>query len=469
MTNAALKLDDSFKLDQSILRAYDIRGVIGESLNEQSCYAVGRAFGTIVKRRIQGNTVCVAYDGRETSPVFAAAVRQGLIDCGLSVYDLGLGPTPMVYYGLKELDADASMMITGSHSPIEHNGIKMALRTGPFWGEDVQEVGRVIAEQDFETGEGRVETIDITAKYVDRFIYDLDMDRPLKVAWDAGNGAMGAVLKQVTDKIPGEHVLLFDEVDGTFPNHHPDPTVAKNLVDLQKAVIENGCDVGIGFDGDGDRIGVVGPEGEIYWADILMAIYAREILSKQPGATIVADVKSSKVLFDEIDRLGGHPIMTPTGHSVIKAKMIEEKSPFGGELAGHICFADIFYGYDDGMYCAIRLLNILSRADDGFRALTGHLPRMVNTPEIRIPVDAARKFDIPREISETLKGRDGIQVDTMDGVRVSSSDGWWLLRASNTESVLSLRAEAYSEEGLRKLQDELSQNLKNCGIDFSFE
>ena len=469
MTHTALKIEKGFQLDGTILRAYDIRGVIGEGLDEQTCYTVGRAFGTIVKRRINGNAVCVAYDGRETSPAFAAAVRQGLIDCGLSVYDLGLGPTPMTYYGLKELDTDACVMITGSHSPIEHNGIKMALRTGPFWGDDVQEIGRIIAAQDFETGEGRSETLDLKPKYIARILEDLNMDRPLKVAWDAGNGAMGAVLKDLTDKLPGEHVLLFDDVDGTFPNHHPDPTVAENLVDLQKVVTENACDVGIGFDGDGDRIGVVGPKGEIYWADILMAIYAREILRHQPGAPIIADVKSSQVLFDEIDRLGGRAIMTPTGHSVIKAKMIEEKSPFGGELAGHICFADIFYGYDDGMYCAIRLLNILSQTEGGFDALTGHLPKILNTPEIRLHVPATRKFDIPKEIAAELKKRDDVQVNTMDGVRVKTSDGWWLLRASNTESVLSLRVEAYSEDGLKRLKDDLSQNLKNCGIDFSFD
>jgi phosphomannomutase len=462
------QIDEAFTLDASILRAYDIRGVIGAGLTADACYAVGRAFGTIVKRRIAGSSVCVAYDGRETSPEFAKYVRQGLMDCGLSVYDLGLGPTPMAYYGLKELDTDAAVMITGSHSPIEHNGIKMALRTGPFYGDDVQEIGALIKARDFESGEGREETYDLKPRYIKRLLADLTMDRPLKVAWDAGNGAAGAVLKDFVDQIPGEHILLFEDVDGTFPNHHPDPTVAENLVDLQQAVRDNHCDIGIGFDGDGDRIGVVGPDGEIYWADILMAIYAREILRREPGAPIIADVKSSRVLFDEITRLDGRAIMSPTGHSIIKAKMIAERAPLGGELAGHICFADIFYGYDDGLYCAVRLLNILSGAEGGFPALTGHLPKMIATPEIRLPVDPARKFDISVEIAEKLKDLPDIDVETMDGIRITTPEGWWLLRASNTESVLSLRAEAFTEEGLKTLTGQLEGFLEDVGIAFKF-
>lgn len=466
--NSLSQIDEAFVLDASVLRAYDIRGIIGEGLNPAACYAVGRAFGTIIKRRIAGHSVCVAYDGRETSPEFAQQVRRGLMDCGLSVYDLGLGPTPMAYYGQKELDTDAAVMVTGSHSPIEHNGIKMVLRTGPFYGDDVQEIGKLIESRDFESGEGCEEVYDLKPRYIKRLLGDLKMDRPLKIAWDAGNGAMGAVLKDFTDQVPGEHVLLFEDVDGTFPNHHPDPTVAKNLVDLQKAVRENNCDLGIGFDGDGDRIGVVGPEGEIYWADVLMAIYAREILRHQPGSPIIADVKSSRVLFDEISRLGGRPIMTPTGHSIVKARMIAERAPLGGELAGHICFADIFYGYDDGLYCAVRLLNILSTAADGFPALVGHLPKMVSTPEIRLPVDPARKFDIPDEIAEKLKSVPEIDVETMDGIRVTTPEGWWLLRASNTESVLSLRAEAFTDQGLQQLTGQLEGYLQAAGVDFKF-
>lgn len=458
-----------FTLDPSILRAYDIRGVIGDGITEQACYAVGRAFGTIVMRRITGTSVVVGYDGRETSPQFAAAIRQGLSDCGLNIYDIGMGPTPMTYFGLKELDADAAVMITGSHSPVEHNGIKMALRTGPFYGDDVQEIGRLVQNSDFETGQGRVEVIDIKDKYIKRLLSDLDMKKPLKVAWDAGNGAAGAVLRTFTDQLPGAHYIIYEEVDGTFPNHHPDPTVEKNLVDLQNCVLDNECDLGIGFDGDADRIGIVGAAGEIYWADTLMAMYAAEVLETHPGAPIIADVKSSRVLFDEIERLGGKPVMVQTGHSILKDNMNKMCAPLGGELSGHICFADKYYGFDDGLYCAVRLLNILSRSDDGFVSLTKHLPQMCSTPEVRIHVDADRKFDIPLEIASMLAEVQGITVNDMDGIRVTSQDGWWLLRASNTESVLSLRAESFTEEGLETLKAQLEGYLQTAGVDFKFD
>ncbi len=462
-------LNESFTLDPSILRAYDIRGIIGDGITEQACYAVGRAYGSIVMRRISGTSVVVGYDGRETSPMFASAMRQGLLDCGLNVYDIGMGPTPMTYFGLKELDADAAVMITGSHSPIEHNGIKMALRTGPFYGDDVQEIGRLVKSGDFEAGQGRIETIDISDKYIKRLLSDLDLKKPLKVAWDAGNGAAGAVLRRFTDQLPGAHYVIYDEVDGTFPNHHPDPTVEKNLVDLQNCVLDNECDVGIGFDGDGDRIGIVGPAGEIYWADILMAMYAAEVLETHPGAPIIADVKSSRVLFDEITRLGGKPVMVQTGHSILKDNMNKMKAPLGGELSGHICFADKYYGFDDGLYCAVRLLNILSHSDDSFVSLTEHLPKMLATPEVRLHVDAERKFDIPKEIATMLADVEGIDVNDMDGIRVTSDLGWWLLRASNTESVLSLRAEAYTEEGFETLKSQMEGYLQTAGVDFKFD
>lgn len=462
-------LDDNFTLDPGILRAYDIRGIIGEGITEEACYAVGRAFGTVVKRRISGSSVVVGYDGRETSPMFAAAVRQGLSDCGINVYDIGMGPTPMTYFGLKDMGADAAIMVTGSHSPVEHNGIKMALRTGPFYGDDVQEIGALVASNDFEDGQGRIEAIDIKEKYIQRLLSDLDMKKPLKVAWDAGNGAAGAVLKTFTDQLPGAHYVIFDQVDGTFPNHHPDPTVEENLVDLQNCVLDNECDVGIGFDGDADRIGIVGPKGEIYWADTLMAMYAREVLESHPGAPIIADVKSSRVLFDEIERLGGKPVMVQTGHSILKANMQKLKSPLGGELSGHICFADKYYGFDDGLYCAVRLLNILSRSPDGFQSLVGHLPTMLSTPEVRLHVDADRKFDIPKEIAAMLADVEGIDINDMDGIRVTSEQGWWLLRASNTESVLSLRAEAFTQDGLDQLKAQLEGYLQTAGVDFKFD
>lgn len=455
--------------DRSILREYDIRGTVGNTLKEDDCYFTGRAFGTMVKRR-GGKTVVVGFDGRASSPAFAAAVRQGLIDCGLDVTDIGLGPTPMTYFAMKSQKKDAAVMVTGSHSPLAYNGIKMAYGDGPFYGDMVQNIGRICAAGDFENGSGSVSKADVQDAYVDRMVQDYTGTHDLKVAWDNGNGAAGEILRRLVKKLPGKHVLLFDDIDGTFPNHHPDPTVAKNLVDLQKTVRDHGCDVGIGFDGDADRVGAVDENGGIIWADILMAVYAAEVLKDHPGATIIADVKSSRVLFDEVARLGGKPLMWNTGHSLIKAKAIETASPLAGELAGHICFADRYYGFDDGPYCAVRLLNILSHARKPLSAMVAHLPKMHNTPEVRFHVDAARKFQIAPEIKDRLRAlnQKDITINDIDGVRVTTPDGWWLIRPSNTEDLLTIRAEGFSDEGLARLKQQVIDQLAQSGIKSPF-
>ena len=448
-----------------ILREYDIRGTVGDTLTEVDCYFVGRAFGTLVKRR-GGKTVAVGFDGRESSPAFSKNVMKGLTDCGLDVINIGLGPTPMVYYTMKSQKLDAAVMVTGSHSPLSYNGIKMAYLSGPFYGDMVQEIGRLAAAGDFETGAGNVAEQDVQDKYIDRMMEDYRGTRDLSVAWDIGNGATGEIIRRLVKKLPGKHVLLFDDIDGTFPNHHPDPTVAKNLVDLQKAVKDNGCDIGIGFDGDGDRIGAVDADGNIIWADLIMTVYAAEVLQAHPGASIIADVKCSRVFFDEVARLGGKPVMWNTGHSLIKAKMQELKSPLAGELAGHICFADKYYGFDDAPYCAVRLLDILSRAEKPLSALVAHLPRMENTPELRFHVPAERKFDIAPEVLARLQaaGDKDLEINDIDGVRVTTPDGWWLMRASNTEDVLTIRAEGFTTEGLERLKKQLVDQLAASGI-----
>ncbi len=459
---------DSFThlFDPSILRAYDVRGEIGTTLKENDCYAIGRTFGSIVARN-GGKSVALGYDGRETSPVFAEAVIAGLQKAGIDVHVVGLGPSPMVYFALHHLQADASVVVTGSHSPVTHNGIKMALAERPFYGDDIQKLGEMAASGDVESGNGARFDVNVYEAYTDRLVADYDCGVELNIAWDIGNGAAGAIIDLLIEKLPGKHTLLYPEVDGTFPNHHPDPTVAKNLVDLQAAVKQHGCDVGIGFDGDADRIGAVDENGDILWADLLMALYAAEVLQTHPGAPIIADVKASRVLFDEIKRLGGQPVMCQTGHSVIKAKMKELKSPLAGELAGHICFADKFYGFDDAPYCAVRLLNLIGHSGKKLSALTAHLPKMHNTPEIRFPVDEARKFDIPKEILQNLRA---VQEDTwdicdIDGIRLTTPDGWWLLRASNTESVLTARAEGFDEAGLERLKTMLSEQLEKTGVE----
>jgi len=282
--------------------------------------------------------------------------------------------------------------------------------------------------------------------------------------WDAGNGATGEILRRMTAKLPGEHHLLFDEIDGRFPNHHPDPTVPENLVDLQKAVAEFGADLGIGFDGDGDRIGAIDGTGRIVWGDQLLAIYAREVLAARPGAIIIADVKASQVLFDEITRLGGTPLMFKTGHSLIKAKMAETGSPLAGEMSGHIFFADKWYGFDDALYCGIRLASLVSQSDQSLAQMVDTLPKVFNTPETRFEVEAARKFQVIVEVKERLSKVPGITVNDIDGVRVNTPDGWWLARASNTQEVLVARAESSSLEGLERLKDQLKAELAASGI-----
>lgn len=457
---------DKHTFHPSILREYDIRGVVGETLKDADAYFVGRAFGTMVRRHEKGGTVAVGFDGRASSPSFAENVARGLAECGLDVKLIGLGPTPMAYFAMKSLGTDAAVMITGSHSPLSYNGIKMAYKSGPFYGAMIQEIGRLAAAGDFESGQGRIEKADVQDAYVDRLVQDYTGPKALKIAWDNGNGAAGEILRRLVKKLPGEHILLYDEIDGTFPNHHPDPTVAKNLVDLQKAVKEHGCDVGIGFDGDADRIGAVDGDGRILWADLLLAIYAAEVLKAHPGAPVIADVKCSRVLFDEIARLGGRPVMWNTGHSLIKAKMQELKSPIAGELAGHICFADKYYGFDDAPYCAVRLLNILSHSGKTLTELTAHLPVMHNTPEVRFHVPAARKFEIAPEIRARLEREkaQGVEINDIDGVRVTTPDGWWLMRPSNTEDVLTIRAEGFTPEGLARLKAQLAGQLQQSGV-----
>jgi len=446
----------------TVLREYDIRGIVGTTLTEADARAVGRAFGTVVVRG-GGTSACVGYDGRLSSPALEAAMVEGLASTGLKVFRIGLGPTPMLYFATRDLNADAGVMITGSHNPPEYNGIKMMLGKGPVYGTMIQELGRIAGAGDYAVGAGSSERIDVQDRYVERLLKDYDGTRDLKVAWDAGNGASGEILRRLTAKLPGTHVLLFDEIDGTFPNHHPDPTVEKNLVDLKKAVAEHGCDIGIGFDGDGDRIGAIDHLGRVVWGDQLVAIYASDVLKAHPGATIIADVKTSQTVFDEIARHGGTPLMWKTGHSLLKAKMAEVGSPLAGEMSGHIFFADKWYGFDDALYCAVRLIGLVSKLGVPLSELRDRLPAVVNTPETRFQVSEERKFQVVEEVRARLQA-EGADVNGIDGVRVNTPDGWWLLRASNTQDVLVARAEAPSQEKLERLKATLVEQLKKSGL-----
>ena len=458
-------MSETHLFDPTILREYDMRGVVGKTLTSRDAWAVGRAFGSILAER-HGATVCVGYDGRLSSPTLEAALVDGLVATGLAVHRVGLGPTPMLYYAVKALDAAGGLMITGSHNPPEYNGIKMLTAKGPVYGDQIQEIGRVAADGAWRSGTGSVQKTEMAGPYIDRILQDFDGDRPLSVAWDAGNGATGEVMRVLTDRLPGRHFLLYDDIDGRFPNHHPDPTIPANLVDLQRTVVEQRCDLGLAFDGDGDRIGALDEKGRIIWGDQLVAIYAAEVLKEHPGATIIADVKASQTLFDEIARLGGTPLMWKTGHSLLKAKMAETGAPLAGEMSGHIFFADKYYGFDDALYCAVRLINLASRSGKPLSALRDTLPPVLNTPEIRFTVDEARKFAIIDEVRGRLAAS-GADVVGIDGVRVRTADGWWLLRASNTQDVLVARAESATADGLKRLKRQIGNQLAESGLDIT--
>jgi len=453
----------------TVLREYDIRGVIGETLGPDDARAIGRGFGTRIARA-GGSRVAVGYDGRVSSPILEHALVEGLTASGIDVVRIGLGPTPMLYYAAASIkDVDGGIQITGSHNPANHNGFKMVFGGLPFFGPDILDLGTLAASGDWISGNGTSESIDIIDQYVDRLLIGLEGIAPdflegLSIAWDAGNGAAGPVVEKLTALLPGKHTPLFTDVDGHFPNHHPDPTEEKNLADLRKAVAEGNLDFGIAFDGDGDRIGAVDGEGRIIWGDQLLTIYAEDVLRMEPGSTIIADVKASRALFDRIADLGGKPLMWKTGHSLIKSKMKETGAPLAGEMSGHVFFAHEYYGFDDALYAAIRLIAASARLGKSVTALRSAMPAMINTPELRFQVDESRKFAVIDEVMARLNAT-GADVNGTDGARVDTPDGWWLLRASNTQDVLVARAESYTEEGLKRLMDQVDWQLAASGIE----
>jgi len=449
--------------DPVVLREYDIRGIVGETLGEADARAIGRTVGTLVARA-GGRFVAVGYDGRLTSPMLEAAVVEGVTECGLIALRIGRGPTPALYFAAHMLGADAGIMVTGSHNPPSHNGCKRVLGGKPFWGKDIQTLGAAARAGDWVSGKGRALAVDIMGAYVARLRTGYRAERGLTVVWDAGNGAAGDVVAALTPTLPGRHILLNETIDGTFPAHHPDPTVEKNLAQLKEAVAAHKADFGVAFDGDGDRIGAVDGRGRVVWGDQILAVLAREVLPRHPGAPILADVKASQVLFDEIARLGGRPVMCATGHSIIKTRMGEMNAPLAGEMSGHIFFADRYYGFDDGVYAAVRLLDAVSACGQSLAELRDSLPSVVNTPELRLDVSEARKFALVGEIKARLAGVPGISVDDTDGVRVKTADGWWLLRASNTQAAIVVRCESGTAGGLDRLKKQVREQLAASGV-----
>ena len=451
--------------DPTILREYDIRGIVPDTLGPEDVRAIGRAFATILLQRGL-KTAAVGYDGRLSSPELETALVEGLAASGVDVTRIGRGPTPMLYFAQATLPTDAGLMVTGSHNPPDHNGIKMIVEGQPFFADDIRLLGERAGRGDFADEAGRVTEKKVLGDYVTRLEKDFAAgDPPLNVAWDAGNGAAGEALVMLTERLPGRHILLNEEIDGTFPAHHPDPTIESNLDQVKAAVAENGCDLGIAFDGDGDRIGVIDGRGRVLWGDQLLVILAREVLDDVPGATIIADVKSSRVFFDEITRMGGRALMWKTGHSHIKNKMAETGAPLAGEMSAHIFFKHRYYGFDDALYVAVRLLSTLARGGESLDVLLDRLPVMMNTPELRFDCPEDRKFAVIEEVRDRLRGAGGLNVHDIDGVRVETDDGWWLLRASNTQAALVARCESGTANGLERLKEQLRHQLTESGVE----
>lgn len=451
----------------TVLREYDIRGITGETLSAADAFHIGLAYASLHHTRLgkKGATVAVCRDGRLSSPELADALCDGLAQGGLNVLRLGIGPTPLLYFAVFHQNLDGGIMVTGSHNPPAHNGFKLMLGKKALFGADITEMGRIAAAAEWpeDATRGETRSLSLLPAYIETLLEAYDGQRPLRAVWDAGNGAAGEVMAALCAALPGTHHMLNEKIDGTFPAHHPDPSVAENLHQLIDTVHKTGAEAGLAFDGDGDRVGVVDGRGRILWGDQIMALLAEDVLKQHPDATVIADVKASQMLFDHIAEHGGKPLMWKTGHSLVKAKMAEIGAPLAGEMSGHIFFADRYYGFDDGLYAAVRLLGILARMDRPLADWLDRLPLWHNTPEIRFACDENRKFAIIDEVKALLK-QQGAQFVDVDGVRVQTPDGWWLLRASNTQAVLGARAESNSEAGLERLVKQLADALAASGV-----
>lgn len=441
-----------------IFREYDIRGVVGKDFNEGFAYQLGQAYASFARKRTGKSTltVSVGHDARLSSPAIARAVEQGLNASGVNVVRLGLVTTPISYFSCFALEIDGAFMITGSHNPPEYNGFKISLGKTTIFGSDIQELYAIIKAGDFVSGRGEARDHDIFHEYVARYKEEFKNLGGVKVVLDCGNGAAGCVARRLYEAVGLKPTILFEEPDGRFPNHHPDPTVEENLDAMKAAVKKERAAIGIGFDGDADRIGIVDENGRFVLGDEMMVIISRAVLAERKGAKIIGDVKCSDRLYADIKNHGGEPIMWKTGHSLVKAKIKEEKAPFGGELSGHVFFADRNYGYDDALYAGLRLVEILAKAGKPLSALTAGMPSAFNTPEIRIDTTEEKKVSIVEKLRKTF----GVEtaerkVNLIDGIRISYPDGWALARASNTQPVLVLRFESTSEAGLARIRREI--------------
>ncbi len=440
--------------DPTIIREYDIRGIYGDTLKKDDAQIIGHIFGLSLKKN---KTVNICCDGRKSSQPLKEELIKGLSQVGCNIIDIGVGPTPMLYYSNFLNNSEAGIMITGSHNPPSHNGFKIVKDKVSFFGVDLKNLAKSAQNYDFVEKKSSYKKNDIEDKYVNMLIKNLNQEKNLNVVWDAGNGSAGKVMKKIANHIKGEKILLYEDIDGEFPNHHPDPSDQDTLIDLIKSVKENKMDLGIAFDGDGDRIGVVDNLGNVIPGDLLLLLLGIDVLKKKKGACIIGDVKCSQVLFDEIKKNGGRAVMSKTGHSLIKDCMKKESADLAGEMSGHIFFADDYYGFDDALYASIRLINILSQNKKKLADLIFQFPKLYNTPEIRIHCDDKEKFKI---IDEIISNQKNNNYSAIDGIRVKDEKGWWLMRASNTQAAIVLRCEANTSEELSYIKNRVKEELK---------
>jgi phosphomannomutase / phosphoglucomutase len=447
-------------MNPQIFREYDIRGVVGRDFDVADVERIGLAFGTYVRQR-GGKRLAVGRDHRLSSESFRMALTKGLQATGCDVVDIGLVPTPVLYFSLFHLNTDGGCMITASHNPAEYNGIKLCVGQAALHGEEIQEIGRLAARGPFAAGTSQRTETEVLSSYIAYITNQIHLRRPLRVVVDAGNGTSGLVIQDLLRRLGCEVFELFCDVDGTFPNHHPDPTVPENLTDIIREVKARQADVGLAYDGDSDRLGVVDERGEIIWGDRLLVLFAREILSRQPGAKVIFDVKCSQVLVDDIRQHGGEPVMWMTGHSLIKRKLYAERAALAGEMSGHLFFADGYFGYDDALYASCRLLQILDRANAPISTLLADLAVTYSTPEIRVTCADEDKFGVVEQLKVAFQQEDRVrEVITIDGARVICTDGWGLVRASNTQPALVLRFEAATAAGLEAIQTFVMAKLR---------
>ena len=444
-----------------IFREYDIRGVIDKDFTHDTLSILAKGFGTYFNQA-GVTSISIGGDVRNSTPFIREILIDEITKAGINIIDIGPVPTPIQYFSMYQLPVEGGIMITGSHNPPDYNGFKVTLRKSPVFGEEIQKIKVITESENFSNGSGSVEQISLLEDYINYISKSIHIKRPLKVTLDSGNGAAGLVAQTLYNSLGIDSEDLYPEPDGNFPNHHPDPTVVENIQDLIKNVKENNADFGVGYDGDGDRIGVVDDKGEIIWGDKLLMIFSQNVLKSHPGASIIFEVKCSQALPEMIERYGGNPIMWKTGHSLLKKKMKEINSPLAGEMSGHIFFADRYFGYDDAIYASVRLAELLSETDKKLSDLLSDIPIYHSTPEIRAEAESDEiKFKIAQQAKDYFSNK--YEVNDIDGVRIMFGDGWGLVRASNTQPVIVLRFEAKTPERLEEIQKLVINKLNEFG------